>query len=147
MERRRRILLVDDEPDALASLQALLATVPRSAVVPAASFAEAMAAVHRGPWDMVIADERLPDGRGTELLAHLARLRPGAVRVLMTAHRDYDILAAAINRARAERLFEKPMDPEEMLRWVVARLDEADASVAGGVARRLPPSTGVLALH
>jgi two-component system response regulator PhcR len=134
-----QVLVVDDDPDALEALTDVLSTVPHCLVTPAASFREGLARLRQRPWHMVMADERLRDGRGTDLLAEAARLRPGCARVLTTAFRDRDILVGAINEGSVERYFDKPWDPQELVAWVRERLTSGRTSMAQG---RIAPTRG-----
>lgn len=115
-ERVRRILVVEDEPDVGSSLQELLSMLPDGAVELAASFTEGQRKVRTDRWDLVISDERLPDGRGVDILAEAARFQPRAKRVLMTAFADYDTVLRAANRGHIHQFIEKPWDAEELLR-------------------------------
>lgn len=117
-----RILVVDDEPDVRECLLELLRTLPDVSVEAASSFAEGRAKAAAGGWEMVISDERLPDGRGVALLAEAARADPRATRVLMSAFRDADILIRAVNDAGIDRFVQKPWEPQDMLAWVEAAL-------------------------
>jgi DNA-binding NtrC family response regulator len=111
----RRILVVEDEPDVGSSLRDLLSTLPDGAVEVAPSFLEGQRLVRTDRWDLVISDERLPDGRGVDILAEAARFQPRAKRVLMTAYADYDTVLRAANKGHIHQFIEKPWDSETLL--------------------------------
>lgn len=110
-----RVLIVDDEADIRASLRDLLGLLPELRVETAGSFTEGRAKAAAGVWDIVLSDQRLPDGRGSELLAEVARARPATTRVLMSAFQDED--ARHPRGAVYNHFFQKPWDPDRMLSW------------------------------
>jgi DNA-binding response OmpR family regulator len=82
LDRDKRVLLVEDDPDTLALMRRLLARLSIRAV-PTATCADAWrAAEELGSLDLVITDETLPDGRGTQLASALVRRYGGAVIVV-----------------------------------------------------------------
>ena len=118
-----RILLVDDEPDILTTMEDLLRQhlgMPAE-VATASSGQEARAMVERGPpFDAVIADERMPGMRGSELLAWLGEAHPGTLRVLMTAYAERVVRAEGA--PRADLLLFKPFQVPVMLQRLRASL-------------------------
>jgi DNA-binding NtrC family response regulator len=73
LDRDKRVLLVEDDPDTLALMRVLLARLSIRAV-PAANCADAWrVAEELGSLDLVITDESLPDGRGSQLADGLVR--------------------------------------------------------------------------
>jgi DNA-binding NtrC family response regulator len=94
----------------------------------AATFTEGQAKLQTaGPWDLVITDERLPDGRGVVLLGQVAISDPTAVRVLMSAHTDYEALMRGVNVGRIEHFVQKPFDALKEMVWISRSLEERDA--------------------
>lgn len=115
---QRRILVVDDEPENLDVLTALLED--HWEVQGCTSGPEALALIERagGP-DLLIADQRMPEMTGIELLTRVAVCSPTTVRVVLTAYGDLEPMIEAINRGAAYRFLLKPTDPAE-LRAIVA---------------------------
>ena len=73
LDPNKRVLLVEDDPDTLALMRVLLTRLSILAV-PAANCADAWRAAEAlGGLDLVITDESLPDGRGSQLADGLAR--------------------------------------------------------------------------
>ena len=68
--RPRRVLLVEDHDDTRTLMLRVL-TREGYAVVPAAGYREALEAASSSPVDVLVADIRLKDGSGWDLLAHL----------------------------------------------------------------------------
>src|SRR5687768_2990776 len=108
MERRRpKVLLVDDEPAILRALSRELEGIAE--VTTAGSVADALMLVADHPFDVVVADLRLPDRWGDELLAHVAARFPTTKRVLFTADHDpQHTVRELIDRGVVEEWFQKP---------------------------------------
>ncbi len=78
------VLLVDDQPEILASLRRLLADESFE-VVTTTSPREALRRAARGDVSLVVTDERMPRVRGTDLLERIRKRSPGTLRVVLTA--------------------------------------------------------------
>lgn len=110
------ILIVDDDAENLAVLQAFLDS--EYVVYPATSGKQALEIAVTTGIDVVIADHRMPEMTGTELLEELRGLKPDVAGILLTAYTDTPVLISAINRARVFRHMKKPWDPDELLATV-----------------------------
>jgi CheY-like chemotaxis protein len=109
----RRILVVDDEPENLEVLTALLEDDYE--VARAANGSAALALVEKGPpFAIVISDQRMPGMTGIELLTELERRTPRTVRMMLTAYSDLEPLIAAVNDGCVYRFFLKPWNADEM---------------------------------
>ncbi len=84
--KRPKVLLVDDEPEILRALSWELEDV--ADVTAADSVSRALVLVQEQTYDIVVADLRLPDRWGDELLAHVAARSPSTRRLLLTADSD-----------------------------------------------------------
>jgi two-component system response regulator HupR/HoxA len=117
--RRGRILVVDDDPAARTSIEALLEAdydVETAADVRAA---EALLAVRA--FDVVITDFEMPGEPGTALLERL-RNRPGVVGMLLTGHAEFDEVRRARNDPGIYHVLLKPYQPEMLLHRVRSAL-------------------------
>jgi adenylate cyclase len=110
------VLVVDDEPRVLDSLEALLAMEYR--VVRAERADRALEILGREEVALVLSDQRMPGMTGTELLARSLEVSPETVRVLLTAFTDADALMASINAANIYHFILKPWDPTELAHTV-----------------------------
>jgi adenylate cyclase len=110
------VLVVDDEPRVLDSLEALLAMEYR--VVRAERADRALEILGREEVALVLSDQRMPGMTGTELLTRSLEVSPETVRVLLTAFTDADALMASINAASIYHFILKPWDPTELLHTV-----------------------------
>ncbi len=107
------VLIVDDDAENLEVLQAFLDS--EYVVHPATSGRQALEIAVTTGIDVVIADHRMPEMTGTELLEELRGLKPDVAGILLTAYTDTPVLISAINRARVFRHMKKPWDPDELL--------------------------------
>lgn len=113
----RGVLVVDDEPENLDVIRALLEEDFH--VYSAESGMQALEIAGRVNLDVVIADQRMPVMAGVELLGHLRSLKPDVARILLTAYGDMGVLTLAINHAGVFHYLKKPWQPEELQAVVV----------------------------
>jgi class 3 adenylate cyclase len=121
------VLVVDDEPRVLDSLEALLAMDYH--VLRAERGDDALTILGDGDVAVIVSDQRMPGIMGTELLAKSREAAPDTVRVLLTAFTDADALMASINAANVYQFLLKPWDPNELIhtvrrgveRWTLTR--------------------------
>ncbi len=90
--------------------------------------------------DVVVCEQRLTGTTGTQLLTRIAQLVPEAIRVLVTARSDYEILVEAINVAKVHHYIEKPVVPGE-LKSTVDSLLRARGPIRVPGSRRPRPAT------
>jgi class 3 adenylate cyclase len=110
------VLLVDDEPRVLDSLEALLAMDYR--VLRTERGDEALRLLDREPVAAIVSDQRMPSMTGTELLARSRDVSPDTARILLTAFTDADALMESINAANIYHFILKPWDPKELAHTV-----------------------------
>lgn len=112
-----KILVVDDEPANLQKLQRTF--IGRFPVLTAGSGGQAIELIrqHDGI-AVIIADQRMPDMTGVELLSRTLALLPDAVRIILTGYTDVDVLVQAINQCKVFRYVVKPWDPPDLLMTV-----------------------------
>jgi len=124
-----KVLLVDDEFEVLAVLEALLED--DFEVETALGGTEALEILEAQPdWDLVITDQRMPGMTGVELLAIIAERWPDLYRIVLTAYSDVDPIVAAINEGSVDRFALKPWDPDALREQVAAGLVERTQRVA-----------------
>ncbi len=110
------VLIVDDEPRVLDSLEALLAMDYR--VRRAERGEDALRILAAEPVAVIISDHRMPGMLGTELLARSLTVAADTVRILLTAFTDADALMESINAANIYHFVLKPLDPKELTHTV-----------------------------
>lgn len=108
-----RVLIVDDRPENLAVLEALLDD--EYDVHVAESGREAMAVLGRiGGADMVIADQRMPGMSGVQLLSRIAVASPETIRMVLTGYSDVAPIVDAVNHGSVYRFLLKPFEASEL---------------------------------
>lgn len=110
------ILIVDDEKPNLTVLRSFLETGYK--VCEAQSGPEALEIAKKVDLDIVIADQRMPQMTGVELLEELRQLKPDIAGIVLTGFTDPPALISAINRARVFRFLKKPWQPDDILEAV-----------------------------
>jgi signal transduction histidine kinase len=113
MVRRHTLLVVDDEPDVVQSLQDLLRREYR--VLGATGAGDGLRLLHEEPVHVVMTDQRMPGTTGVEFLRTVRRDRPDAIRLLFTGYADIKAVIDAINEGHVYRYITKPWDPDELL--------------------------------
>ena len=63
---------------------------------------------------MIITDQRMPEMTGVEFLKKVIPEYPDIVRIIITAYRDMEAVAYAINEAGIYQYIQKPWDADEM---------------------------------
>ncbi|HWW73809.1 MAG TPA: response regulator, partial [Pyrinomonadaceae bacterium] len=66
------------------------------------------------PFDVLVTDVTLPGMTGLELLRHCARLRPGILSIVITAHGTVDVAVEAMKRGAAD-FITKPFELDALL--------------------------------
>src|SRR5262245_49424881 len=116
---KKRVLVVDDNEDLRATVQALLQADGFEVAV--AADVEAALAQHRErPADVVVTDLFMPDKDGIETIIELRKLYPSVKIVAIsgwTSTRGSDYLQVAREIGAAATL-QKPFDPQELSRVV-----------------------------
>ncbi|MEO2032929.1 MAG: response regulator [Planctomycetaceae bacterium] len=110
---RPTLLLVDDEPDLLLSLQGLLRQ--EYSLFIAESGPSALKLFESETIQVVISDQRMPDMSGDELLAKISQVSPATVRILLTGYADIQDVIRALNTGGVFRYLTKPWDLDELL--------------------------------
>ena len=107
LSERRRVLLLDDEVAVLDALRVALHKRPYDFVA-ATSASDALEALRRESFDVVVADERMPGMSGSQFLAIARRNYPAVMRIMLTGHASFDAAVRAVNEAEVFRLLVKP---------------------------------------
>jgi signal transduction histidine kinase len=109
---KHTILVVDDEPDLVRSLEGLLRLEFR--VLAATSAAEALDILRREEVHVLLTDQRMPGMSGVELLRQARGEYPEAIRLLFTGYADINAVIDAINQGSVYRYITKPWAPGEL---------------------------------
>ncbi len=122
----KTILIVDDEPRLLKSIQAGLKTHKDSfSVVTAMDGEEAVSILTTAQIDLVITDLKMPKMDGFELLAYISTNHPTLPAIVMTAFSTPDI-ERKIENTSSLKLLEKPIDFDELAESIFETLDRTN---------------------
>lgn len=121
-----KILLVDDEPANLRALERLFRS--HYDILTAASGAAALELLREQDVALLIADQRMPEMTGIELLKQTVTLRPRMVRMILTGYTDVDALVEAINCGQVYRYVTKPWSNEELQLTVKRALEHYETN-------------------
>jgi two-component system response regulator AtoC len=134
-----KILIVDDEEDALENCRRILSRVPYDCIG-TSSPSHAIALLEREHPGLVLTDLRMPKMDGIEVLTAAKRLDPGVQVVLVTAHATIETAVTSM-RYGAFDYITKPFTSEELIQVVRrAFAGEAGGDVPPRAATALPRS-------
>lgn len=103
--KRASLLVVDDEPAILEALQDLFEDDYQ--IFSAINGKDGLAILESEQIAVVLSDQRMPQMKGEEFLAHVAE-RSLATRVLLTGYTDFEDLVQAVNRGHIYAFVPKP---------------------------------------
>lgn len=121
--QRARILIVDDEPDFVESVEWQL-TKRRYRIFTALSGEDALDLLRREGIDILMADIRMPGMDGIELIRRAAGIDPDLQSIILTGHGGVDTAIEAM-RLGAINYLRKPVS-----------VDELDMAIQKGIERR-----------
>lgn len=121
---KSKILLVDDDPFTRRLFENLFrgGTV---GLVTATNVAQARHAFDLGDFNLVILDQRLPDGNGLDLFAEMRKLRPRQTALMITGYAEVRDAMRAVREGLFDYLT-KPFENLEELEAVIAKALEMD---------------------
>ena len=117
-----RVLLVDDDPGLLRTIQVLLEDEKGWSVETAPSAPLALERLRAAPFDVLLTDLSMPGGDGLFLLREARALRPELPVLLMTAFGSVRSAVEAM-KLGASQYLTKPVDPDELILQVERALE------------------------
>ena len=120
-----KILIVDDEPSNLRSLNRLLSRV--YTVHTAESGPAALELLRQHEFAAIISDHRMPGMTGIEFLKQAAQMRHQTVRLLLTGYTDVETLVDAINSGAIYQYLTKPWDNDDLLQTMRRALEHHES--------------------
>ncbi|MCF7965683.1 MAG: response regulator [Methylobacter tundripaludum] len=115
------LLLVDDDPDVLATLTRSFRKGYKT--LSANGGEEGIEFLNEHPVDLIICDQRMPNVSGDQVLSHALQVQPDAIRILLTGYADVESLLTCVNDAHIYKYVTKPWDPAELNLTVVRALE------------------------
>ncbi|MEL7536127.1 MAG: response regulator [Pseudomonadota bacterium] len=130
--RKRRekatILFVDDEQRVLNSMRALFRREYEVFLTTRGS--EAVQMLKEKSIDVIVADQRMPEMTGVEVLGEGKKVSPNTVRILLTGYADLDAIEGSINVGEVFRFLSKPCPPNHLRETLKLAVDIARNSRA-----------------
>ncbi|HEY9099481.1 MAG TPA: HD domain-containing phosphohydrolase [Thiobacillus sp.] len=117
-----KLLLVDDEPNILTSLNRLL-RAEGYVIRTAESGVQALERMAEEPADVIISDMRMPGMNGAEFLKRARENWPDSVRLLLTGFSDAESTVSAVNEGGIHAYLHKPWDDAHLLQAVRGAVD------------------------
>ena len=137
-EARIHVLVLEDDRDAATFMRLTLERHAGFLVDLAGTADEAVAALRRHSYDVLVSDIRLPGRSGLEALPEFREIDPSLAILILTAYPTFDNAVGAL-RESADEFLVKPIGAEELIRRV-GELAELTRS------RRTPSRLRVLAV-
>ena len=107
-----KLLFVDDEQRVLNSMRIMFRR--KFDLYLASHGAEALDIIKEQNIDVIIADHRMPNMTGVEVLTAVRSLSPRTVRILLTGYADLDAVEGSINDCEVFRFLTKPCPPQQL---------------------------------
>ena len=139
---RAHLLVVDDEPSILTTLQKAL-SLEGYAVDVAGGIKVAEDKLKKRAYDLCLFDVMLPDGDGVELLCRLRAARNDTPVIMMSGHANIDTAVRAV-RVGALNFLEKPLNTDALLIAIETSLRLTRAEAEAHDLRRAAGATGEL---
>lgn len=130
------ILVVDDEPDILESIQQLIEMhMPAAKVYLAATGEEGLRMLEKHTVELIISDYRMPGMDGLEFLTRCKEKVPEVPRILVTAYPALDAAVRAINEAQIQNFLTKPIQPDGFIQAINAAIVKSRRARASSAPR------------
>lgn len=108
---RLRLLIVDDDEEARVTYRRGLEA--HFELELASGVADALAVLDRASFHAVVSDDRMPDGRGVDLLRAVAQKTPDTVRLLLTGYAPIGV-GGLLTSGVIHAILHKPLLPAEL---------------------------------
>lgn len=101
------LLIVDDEPNVIASLKRALMDEPYE-IYSANSGTEGLDILKKNRIKVIMSDEKMPVMSGAEFLSTVREQFPETIRIMLTGHASLEAAMKAVNSGEIYRFFSKP---------------------------------------
>ena len=141
--RPHQILLVDDEPHILRSLQRLLRT-KNFEIHTANNAAEALQILSEKKVQVMVTDHKMPSMTGAELIDAVKQNFPNIVSIMLSGQADYEQVIRILNDKSAMRFIKKPWCNKEVILTIEKAFKQFDISNYGTWLNRVNRSTSCI---
>ncbi|MFT5088425.1 MAG: response regulator RpfG family c-di-GMP phosphodiesterase [Candidatus Latescibacterota bacterium] len=122
---KQRILFVDDEPDLLEGVQRMLFRErKRWDMHFAQSGDEGLSAIAKQPFNVVVADMRMPQMDGVQFLQQVSEKSRDTVRMMLTGNTDQETAMKAVNDGNVFRFMTKPVERETLIQMLESGIEQ-----------------------
>ena len=122
---KNRILFVDDEPDLLEGIERMLFRErKRWQMKFAPGGPQGLAAIAEKPFDVVVADMRMPGMDGVQFLQEVQQKTPDTVRMMLTGNTDQETAIKAVNDGNVFRFMNKPVERQALIATIEAGIEQ-----------------------
>lgn len=118
-----RLLLVDDEPNILASLRRVFQRENYELLF-AQSGSEALAIIEKQPVELIMTDFMMPGMNGSELLQEVRTRWPQTIRIMLTGHANTDAVMGSVRDGAVYRFILKPWNDEDIRLTMALALEQ-----------------------
>ena len=118
-----RLLLVDDEPNILASLRRVFQRENYELLF-AQSGAEALRIMEKKPVELIMTDFMMPGMNGSELLREVRERWPNTIRIMLTGHANTDAVMGSIKEGAVYRFILKPWNDNDIRLTIALALEQ-----------------------
>jgi diguanylate cyclase (GGDEF)-like protein/PAS domain S-box-containing protein len=113
----RTLLLVDDEPNIVASLKRLLRSDGYQ-ILTANSASDGLELLEKHKVDIILSDQRMPGMTGVDFLRIAKELYPDTVRIVLSGYTELQSVTDAINEGAVFRFLTKPWDDQQLRTYI-----------------------------
>lgn len=110
--KKHTILVVDDQVEVLNMLRRQLSKEYN--VILANSGEEALDSLKKESVSVILSDQRMPKMDGVSFLNEAKKIKPEAVRIMITGYADIEATVGAVNQAGIYQYISKPFEPEDL---------------------------------
>jgi DNA-binding NtrC family response regulator len=137
-EARPRLLFVDDEESILTTMRIMFRR--QYDVLVAGGGEQALELLRQHDVDVIVSDQRMPGMVGVEVLREARKIRPRAMRVLLTGYSDFSAIIGSINDGEIYRFVHKPWANADF-QDMIAQAVEAARKLSGEQVSQLDMET------
>lgn len=118
-----RLLLVDDEPNILASLRRVFQRENYELLF-ARNAEEALQILEKQPVELIMSDFMMPGMNGSELLRDVRERWPQTIRIMLTGHANTDAVMGSIKEGAVYRFILKPWNDDDIRLTIALALEQ-----------------------
>jgi type II secretory ATPase GspE/PulE/Tfp pilus assembly ATPase PilB-like protein/DNA-binding response OmpR family regulator len=118
-----RLLLVDDEPNILASLRRVFQRENYELLF-AHSGEEALSIMEKQPVELIMTDFMMPGMNGSDLLREVRERWPDTIRIMLTGHANTDAVMGSIRDGAVYRFILKPWNDDDIRLTIALALEQ-----------------------